>query len=44
MRDEVEEQWRRNVVTLLLNPATSYAPELLCQLYRVIKVTTAISN
>lgn len=38
IRDEVEEQWRRNVENLLFNPATNYAPELLMQLYRVVKV------
>lgn len=38
IRDEVEDQWRRNIETLLFNPATNYAPELLMQLYRVVKV------
>lgn len=38
IRDEVEEQWRRNIESLLFNPATNYAPELLTQLFRVVKV------
>lgn len=38
IRDEVEDLWRRNIETLLFNPATNYAPELLMQLYRVVKV------
>lgn len=38
IRDEVEEQWKRNIESLLFNQATNYAPELLMQLYRVVKV------
>lgn len=38
IRDEAEEQWRRNIEALLFNPATNYAPDLLMQLYRVVKV------
>lgn len=40
IRDEVEEQWRRNIESLLFNPATNYAPDLLMQMYRVVKVCT----
>lgn len=38
IRDEVEEQWRRNIESLLFNPAMNYAPDLLMQMYRVVKV------
>lgn len=38
IRDEVEQQWRRNIESLIFNPATNYAPDLLMQLYRVVKV------
>lgn len=38
IRDEAEEQWRRNIESLLFNPATNYAPDLLMQMYRVVKV------
>lgn len=38
IRDEVEDQWRRNIESMIFNPATNYAPDLLMQLYRVVKV------
>lgn len=38
IRDEAEEQWRRNIESFLYNPATNYAPDLLMQMYRVVKV------
>lgn len=38
IRDEVEEQWRRNIESMIFNPASNYAPDLLMQLYRVVKV------
>lgn len=38
IRDEIEEQWRRNIESMLFNSATNYAPDLLMQLYRVVKV------
>lgn len=39
IRDEVEEAWRRNLQSLLINQPTSHPPDLLLQLYRVIKVS-----
>lgn len=44
IRDEVEEQWRRNIESMLFNSATNYAPDLLMQLYRVVKVRKLINN
>ncbi|XP_031631504.1 protein furry isoform X4 [Contarinia nasturtii] len=40
IRDEAEDQWRRNIEALLFNPAANYAPDLLMQLYRVVKELT----
>ncbi|XP_055323770.1 protein furry isoform X11 [Sitodiplosis mosellana] len=40
IRDEAEDQWRRNIEALLFNPATNFAPDLLMQLYRVVKELT----
>lgn len=38
IRDEAEEQWRRNLQSLLINQPTSHAPDLLLQLHRLLKV------
>lgn len=39
IRDVAEETWRRNLQSLLMNQPTSHPPDLLLQLYRVIKVS-----
>lgn len=41
IRDEAEELWRRNLQGLLINQPTSYAPDLILQLHRVVKVQNA---
>lgn len=38
IRDEGEETWRRNMQMLLVNQPSSHAPDLLLQLYKLIKV------
>jgi Furry protein C-terminal len=40
VRDEAEEIWRRNLQVLLVNQPTSHAPDLLNQLYCLIKELT----
>lgn len=40
IRDEAEEQWRRNMKILIENQPVSHAPDLLLQLYRLIKELT----
>lgn len=43
IRDEAEEQWRRNLQNLLVNQPTSHAPDLLQQLHRLVKELTVKS-
>lgn len=38
IRDESEEIWRRNLQSLLIDQPTNHAPDLLFQLYKLIKV------
>lgn len=39
IRDEAEETWRRNLQSFLVNQPSSHAPDLLLQLYKLIKVS-----
>lgn len=41
IRDEAEETWRRNLQSFLVNQPSSHAPDLLLQLYKLIKVIFA---
>lgn len=43
-RDETEENWRRNLQTLLINQPSSHPPLLLNQLYKLIREITMKSN
>ncbi|XP_037037722.1 protein furry isoform X7 [Bradysia coprophila] len=43
IRDESEEIWRRNLQSLLVDQPTGHAPDLLFQLYKLIKDVTAKS-
>lgn len=43
IRDEAEEQWRRNLQSLLVNQPTNHAPDLLQQLHRLVREATAKS-
>ncbi|XP_053672318.1 protein furry [Anopheles nili] len=43
IRDESVDMWRRNLVGLLVNQPTSHAPELLNQMFRLIKELTGRS-
>lgn len=40
VRDESEETWRRHIQELLVNQPTSHAPDLLYQLYRLLRELT----
>lgn len=42
IRDEAEEAWRRGLQSLLINQPSSHAPDLLLQLYRLVKVSTSL--
>ena len=44
MRDENEESWRRSLQGLLLNQPSSHPPNLLNQLYKLIRELTVKSN
>lgn len=43
-RDESEETWRRNILTLLVNQPSSHPPLLLNQLYKLIRDLTSKCN
>uniref|UniRef100_A0A182WCT0 Protein furry C-terminal domain-containing protein n=1 Tax=Anopheles minimus TaxID=112268 RepID=A0A182WCT0_9DIPT len=43
IRDESVDVWRRNLVTLLVNQPSSHAPDLLNQMFRLIKELTVRS-
>lgn len=43
-RDETEETWRRNLLCLLVNQPSSHPPQLLNQLYKLIRELTVKCN